>query len=253
MKGLASMAVAAFLVASGAAAAQDDGFAGKGSAPAALAGEGQDTYGTSSLTVYSVVSLNFVGRQSATAYSTSGGVDRFSTTAGGVLQASPNLPNGSQIERIELRACDNSATEEVLLQMGPCPTGGTSCTLGGAVATGLAATPGCSNFPFTLVTPIVVNNQTTPILLSVSTGTTSVTSFSAVKLYYRLQVSPAPAVATFPMDVPTSHPIFRFVEALAAAGITGGCGAGTYCPDAPLTRGQMAVFLATALGLHFPN
>ena len=70
---------------------------------------------------------------------------------------------------------------------------------------------------------------------------------------YRLQVSPAPATATFPNDVPTSHPFFRFVEALAAAGITGGCGTGSYCPDAPVTRGQMAVFIANALGLHFAN
>jgi hypothetical protein len=43
------------------------------------------------------------------------------------------------------------------------------------------------------------------------------------------------------------------VEALAAAGITGGCGPGSYCPASPVSRGEMAVFLATALGLHFPN
>jgi len=42
-------------------------------------------------------------------------------------------------------------------------------------------------------------------------------------------------------------------EALYAAGITGGCGNFNYCPDAPLTRGQMAVFLAKALGLHWPG
>ena len=28
---------------------------------------------------------------------------------------------------------------------------------------------------------------------------------------------------------------------------------GNYCPDAPLTRGQMAVFLSKALGLHWPE
>jgi hypothetical protein len=65
------------------------------------------------------------------------------------------------------------------------------------------------------------------------------------------QVSPAPATATFG-DVPTSHPFFRFVEALNASGITGGCGGGNYCPDSPVTRGQMAVFLAKALGLSWP-
>jgi hypothetical protein len=65
------------------------------------------------------------------------------------------------------------------------------------------------------------------------------------------QVSPPPAAATFG-DVPMNHPFFQFVEALSRSGITGGCGGGNYCPDAPLTRGQMAVFLAKALGLQWP-
>jgi hypothetical protein len=70
--------------------------------------------------------------------------------------------------------------------------------------------------------------------------------------FWRRQVSLAPAVATFPNDTPTTHPYFRFIEALAAAGITGGCGPGSYCPSAPITRGEMAVFLSVALGLHWP-
>jgi hypothetical protein len=73
----------------------------------------------------------------------------------------------------------------------------------------------------------------------------------AVEIRWRRQVSPPPPDATF-NDVPTDHPFFQFVEALADSGITAGCGAGNYCPDAPLTRGQMAVFLAKALGLHWP-
>ena len=52
--------------------------------------------------------------------------------------------------------------------------------------------------------------------------------------------------------LPTSDSAFQFVEALAASGITAGCGSGNYCPDAFLTRRQMAVFLAKALGLHWP-
>jgi len=71
-----------------------------------------------------------------------------------------------------------------------------------------------------------------------------------MRLYYKLQVSPAPATATF-SDVPTGHLFFQYVEALAASGITAGCGGGNYCPDTPLTRGQMAVFLSKALGLHW--
>jgi Glycosyl hydrolases family 18/S-layer homology domain len=36
---------------------------------------------------------------------------------------------------------------------------------------------------------------------------------------------------------------------IAEAGITSGCGGGLYCPDGLVTRGQMATFLARALGL----
>jgi S-layer family protein len=72
-----------------------------------------------------------------------------------------------------------------------------------------------------------------------------------VKVIYRLQVSPPPVVATF-ADVPAGHLFHPFVEALAASGITAGCGSGNYCPDQPLTRGQMAAFLSKALGLHWP-
>jgi S-layer homology domain len=69
-----------------------------------------------------------------------------------------------------------------------------------------------------------------------------------VAVGWKRQVSPAPDTATFG-DVPTDHPFFQFIEALATSGITGGCGGGNFCPDAPLTRGQMAVFLAKGLGL----
>jgi len=76
--------------------------------------------------------------------------------------------------------------------------------------------------------------------------------FGAIEVWWHRRVSDAPAVATFG-DVPTSHPFFQFIEALAASGITGGCGGGNFCPDDPMTRGQMAVFLAKALGLNFPH
>jgi hypothetical protein len=77
-------------------------------------------------------------------------------------------------------------------------------------------------------------------------------ALGGVRIFWRQQVSPPPAAATF-NDVPTSDPAFQFVEALAASGITAGCGNGIFCPDAPLTRRQMAVFLAKALGLDWPN
>ena len=80
-------------------------------------------------------------------------------------------------------------------------------------------------------------------------GTAGVQS---VEVWWRRVVSPAPASADFG-DVPISSPQFQFVEALYQAGITAGCGGGNYCPDNPVTRGQMAVFLAKALGLNWPE
>lgn len=44
-------------------------------------------------------------------------------------------------------------------------------------------------------------------------------------------------------DAPPGYWSFTFIEALARAGITAGCGGGNYCPEGPVTRAQMAVFL----------
>jgi hypothetical protein len=35
---------------------------------------------------------------------------------------------------------------------------------------------------------------------------------------------------------------------MADDGVRGGCGSGIFCPDTPVTRGQMAVFIESALG-----
>lgn len=85
---------------------------------------------------------------------------------------------------------------------------------------------------------------------SVATPAQQEKVFSLV-FWYRLQVSPAPATATF-SDVPVGAFAFQHIEALVASGITAGCGGGNYCPNNYVTRAQMAVFLAKALGLHFP-
>jgi hypothetical protein len=73
-----------------------------------------------------------------------------------------------------------------------------------------------------------------------------------VAIRYVRQVSPAPPSATFD-DVPSNHPYFRHIEALFDSGITAGCSAvpPMFCPDRAITRGEMAVFLAKALGLHW--
>jgi hypothetical protein len=78
----------------------------------------------------------------------------------------------------------------------------------------------------------------------------SLLTFFGATIRWRRTISPAPSTATF-IDVPTNHLFFQHIEALAASGITAGCGADLYCPDAPVTRGEVAVFLSKALGLHW--
>jgi hypothetical protein len=60
--------------------------------------------------------------------------------------------------------------------------------------------------------------------------------------------TPPPATGVFG-DVPLGSFAVEWVEALAAEGITGGCGGGNYCPGDPVTRAQMAVFLVRAFEL----
>ncbi|HTY41401.1 MAG TPA: choice-of-anchor tandem repeat GloVer-containing protein [Thermoanaerobaculia bacterium] len=52
-----------------------------------------------------------------------------------------------------------------------------------------------------------------------------------------------PACAGVFGDVACPGLFADWIEELASEGITGGCGAGSYCPLSPVTRGQMAVFL----------
>ena len=44
-------------------------------------------------------------------------------------------------------------------------------------------------------------------------------------------------------DVPVDYWAAAWIKQLAAEGITAGCGNGNYCPENPVTRAQMAVFL----------
>ena len=75
-------------------------------------------------------------------------------------------------------------------------------------------------------------------------------ALGGVRVFWRHQVSPAPALPSF-SDVAPSDPAFTFIEAARAAGVTAGCAGGRYCPDGVWTRRQMAMFLAKALGLYW--
>jgi hypothetical protein len=169
------------------------------------------------------------------------------------MRAWVRLPAGAVVDSVEVEACDTAADRDVefFLVRQASPAGPPLLVTPGGT-TGVTETPGCGFFsvsPLPAVSPLVIDNENNTYSIEVDARTAE-TALTAVRVYYTLQVSPAPASATF-TDVPTSHPFFQFVEALVASGITAGCGGGNYCPDAPLTRGQMAVFLSKALGLHF--
>ena len=59
-------------------------------------------------------------------------------------------------------------------------------------------------------------------------------------------VPPAIGASSGFNDVATDYWAAAWIKQLAAEGITGGCGVGIYCPDATVTRAQMAVFLLKA-------
>jgi len=107
---------------------------------------------------------------------------------------------------------------------------------------------------FSKYTPIAggetIDNRDCYYFMRVQEVHTFYNYFQKARFQWRRQTSPAPAVPSF-LDVPASHPFYQSIEAMASSGITGGCGGGNYCPDDGLTRGQMAAFLARALGIHF--
>jgi hypothetical protein len=56
---------------------------------------------------------------------------------------------------------------------------------------------------------------------------------------------PYPSAQIF-NDVPPSSFGYQWIQELSALGITSGCGGGSFCPDDPITREQMAVFIIRA-------
>ena len=181
---------------------------------------------------------------------------------------------GVQVEQVCLEVFDNDGAEAItfLLVGGEAGSAGNPSPAGVPLAgasTGTSSVPGyvrlCAapiggfTFPLSVRTRGNLNgtgtDTTVQYYILVSAPATLVANsamFGAAVVTWRRVVPAGPATATF-NDVPTTHIFYRWIETLAASGITGGCGGGGYCPDAPITRGQMAVFIAQALGLYFPE
>jgi hypothetical protein len=60
---------------------------------------------------------------------------------------------------------------------------------------------------------------------------------------------PAVGASTGFGDVPTTYWAAAWIKQLVTEGITSGCGGGNYCPESPVTRAEMAVFLVRTFNL----
>lgn len=229
--------------------------------PAAL-GQSADrpsgpAYGTTSRILYHVGFDEFAPEASMYNYSTVSVNTHLGRISNGPVffSASPHIPSGALLTYLELDYCDiNNGGQHMDLLLSSCDFLGADCLPLGEITTAALSGDGCGFIPLDL-TPqnFTLDNNARELVLRLGMSSGNVTNvLIGAYVGYKLQVSAGPAVATF-TDVPTTSPLFKFVEALVAAGITAGCGGGNYCPNTPITRGQMAVFLATALGLHFPN
>ncbi|HTO74638.1 MAG TPA: S-layer homology domain-containing protein [Thermoanaerobaculia bacterium] len=179
----------------------------------------------------------------------------YSTIPDGLFVAMAHVPSGALLTYLELDYCDTNTNPnvDVALYLRRCNYLGTGCTQLASLSS-KDRQAGCHLATYDLTSlAVTMDNNLYELILEGSTQAgDSSTRLMGAYIGYKLQISPAPATPTF-ADVPASHPYFRAIEALAASGITGGCGNGNFCPDKNVTRGEIAVFLARALGLHFPN
>ena len=213
-------------------------------------------WGTQDRILSHVAFSEFSPASSATGYD--GGAynyyGRFSTAANGVFWAVPHVPSGALLTYLELDYCDQSDTGNVLLKVYDCDYRGGDCGTGLASVSSGTGQKGCTlvSQDLTSLNFTVDNNSRELVLVGATETPGGFNQINGAYIGYRLQISVAPMSPTF-ADVPTSHTYYRAIEALAASGITGGCGNGNFCPDKNVSRGEMAAFLARALGLHYAN
>jgi hypothetical protein len=210
-------------------------------------------FGTTEYSVTSVYAGSFTSSDPSTPIASNANFYRYFTTSTvATFQGSVSIPEGVVIDFIGINNCDpgggsytfnlvDSTTGSGFTTIWALTTNNNSCQVDYNSAHGALGYSYIANAGHNLEA-IVTSAGGTP-----TDGSTGVQS---IEVWWRRQVSPAPATSDFG-DVPTTSPQFQFIEALYKSGITAGCGGGNYCPNNPVTRGQMAVFLAKALGLNW--
>lgn len=107
----------------------------------------------------------------------------------------------------------------------------------------------------TLLKQSGITNGCTPTTFCPDANTTrGQTAAFLIRAVFGSDTFPAASQTPYFTDVPANHPYFRYIQKLKELGITTGCTPTTYCPDDPINRGQLAVFLIRArLAIQAPT
>jgi uncharacterized repeat protein (TIGR01451 family) len=146
---------------------------------------------------------------------------------------------------------NNSASVQTSVQDCPftAPTLGTALSVPAETAGLTASTSSGAGHTLTwaLTGGTITGGQGSPTLTfeSGAAGTTMLLELTDVLDTCEVAAEPVTIAVDF-TDVPFTHPFREYVNAVLRNGIAAGCGGGNYCPDASVTRAQMAVFLLKA-------
>jgi hypothetical protein len=166
--------------------------------------------------------------------------DGATVTIGGLPAGSVDVVSPTQITATAPALAAGSLNNVVVTN-----PSGTSGTLVNGWVADFADVPGGQQF-YVQITKLVANAITvgcgTGIYCPLNSVTRQQMAVFLLKSKNGLCYVPPPCTGVFP-DVPCSSNFAPWIEALAEAGITGGCGGGNYCPTNPVIRQQMAVFL----------
>jgi S-layer homology domain len=125
---------------------------------------------------------------------------------------------------------------------------GGQAQLGVAVVGGCAWTATTNASWITITSGSGTGNGGLAFNVSANNGPARLATIALGNLAYAVMEGGSPASQFF-NDVPTSDPYFDYVSLMNTDGITAGCSTSPslYCPNTPVTRAQMSVFIVAAI------
>ena len=164
-------------------------------------------------------------------------------TVGGVAATGVNVGSDTSVSATTPALAPGTANDITVTN-----TDGTNGSLVKGFVADFLDVPGSEQFYF-YVTTLVSNGITAGVgggLYGINDNTLrQQMAVFLLKAKHGLCYAP-PACAGAFSDVPCPSTFANWIEAMAAEGITGGCGGGNFCPQNPVRRDQMAVFLLKA-------